>query len=413
MAFSDPFERILAALHRAMLDDAHWPIAAALIEDACGAISTSLSVGEGRLGDPARIHFTGVYRRGERRPDLERAYFDIYDAQEERVPSLRRLPAGQLTHVRDLYTPNELKTSAIYNEALPRVGGQSGLAARLDGPDGLHIVWGVGDPILAGGWQADRVALMEHLLPHIRHFVLVRQALAAAESLGAGLAGVLEGNRVGVLHLDGGGGVAAANERAADILRRGDGLSDQDGTLRAWLPADNERLRRRLGRALSAPGGETPRGGSMAVRRPQGGARLALHVSPVGEERADFGGRRVAAWVLVVDPAQRQRVDARWVGEVLGLTPAQGRVAAQLAEGRSVGDIAAAAGQREQSVRRLLWEAYRKHGVSRQGALARLVLAADALRGARPAAVDVRSRSFPGVQAGGKGFEDSGGEEAS
>ena len=63
----------------------------------------------------------------------------------------------------------------------------------------------------------------------------------------------------------------------------------------------------------------------------------------------------------------------------LGLTPSEARVAALLAEGVSVRDIAAATGYRETYVRSLLKGTYKKQGVSGQAALVRLVLAVDAL----------------------------------
>ena len=87
----------------------------------------------------------------------------------------------------------------------------------------------------------------------------------------------------------------------------------------------------------------------------------------------------MAALVLVVDPASRRPVDPVWVAAVLGLTPAEGRVSALLAEGRSVREIAAAFRYRESYVRWLLKQVYRKQGVSGQAPLVRLVLAADAL----------------------------------
>ena len=92
--------------------------------------------------------------------------------------------------------------------------------------------------------------LIESLLPHVRQFVLVRQALAGADALGAGLASLLDHSRIGALHLDRRGRVLAANDAARDILRRGDGLSDRDGALHASLPADDGRLQRLLKRAL-------------------------------------------------------------------------------------------------------------------------------------------------------------------
>ena len=71
----------------------------------------------------------------------------------------------------------------------------------------------------------------------------------------------------------------------------------------------------------------------MSVQRSSGRSRLALHVSPVGDGATDFGGRRVAALVLVVDPARRLRIDAQRVAVTLGLSPSEGRTAALLAEG--------------------------------------------------------------------------------
>ena len=300
----DAFDRILRSLHRAMLDDVHWPATSALIDEVCGMKGNGLAV-SGGSGDDHRVYFAGIYRRGERRRDLEREYFELFFAGDERVPRLRQAPAGQLIHVPDLYTEDERKTSPAYNEGGRRLGSQNGLNVRFDGPDGLRIIWAASDPVAADGWQTSQLELIEHLLPHVRQFVLVRQALAAADALGAGLTGLLDNPRVGVIQLDRGGRVAAANDAARDILHRDDGLVERAGTLGAWLPADNARLRRLVAAALPAFGCGTPAGGSMTLRRRSGGARLRLHVSPVGVPQADFGGRRVVALVLVVDPSNR------------------------------------------------------------------------------------------------------------
>ena len=117
----------------------------------------------------------------------------------------------------------------------------------------------------------------------------------------------------------------------------------------------------------------------MTVQRPSGQSRLVLHVSPVGAGAADYGGRRVAALVLVVDPARRPRIDQVRVAQVLDLSPSQGRVAALLAEGRSVREIAAVTGYTEGYVRLLLKRIYKKQGISGQVALVARVLAIDAV----------------------------------
>ena len=167
------------------------------------------------------------------------------------------------------------------------------------------------------------------------------------------------------LHLDRAGRLLAANVPALDILQRGDGLSDKGGTLSAWLPEDHERLQDLLARALPRLWGQPPGGGSMTLRRLSDPAPLGLHISPVGDARADFfGGRRVAALVLVVDPAFAPRIDPVRIAQVLGLRPSEARVAALLAEGRSVREIAEATDRRPGYVRKVLKRVYGEAGGS-------------------------------------------------
>ncbi len=377
MNSDDAFERVLASLYEAALDDARWPAATALMEEAVGAVGNAVRVSE-EYGADERLSFARVLYRGEPRDDLAREYYEVYYPHDEGPRRHRTLPSGQLIHTHQLYTETELKTSVAYNEGWRRLRAQNGVTARFDGPDGLRIAWGIGDP-LGGGWESAQIRLIERLLPHVHRSVLIRQALAAADALGAGLAGLLNNDRIGVMQLDRGGRVLEANAPALEILRGGDGLLDRDGALDAVLPADRSRLRRLLGRALPGWWGEPPSGGSMTVQRPSGRSRLGLHVSPVGDSERDFGGHRVAALVLLVDPARRPRIDAKRVAVTLGLTPSEGRMAALLAEGLRVREIAAAAGWRESYVRWMIQQVYRKLGASGQVDLVRQVLAADAL----------------------------------
>ncbi|MYB20793.1 MAG: hypothetical protein F4Y16_17710 [Holophagales bacterium] len=377
MSAPDGFGRVLAALHQAALDDTQWLAAAALIEEVCGTSGNVLAVSEG-TGDDLRIHFYQHYYRGEPREDLTRLYLDVYFLRDEAPPRIIERPAGQLIHAPDLYTERELKTSVAYNEGWRLAHNQNGLITRLEGRDGLHIVWALNDPVDSGGWQSDQLRLIESLLPHVRQFVEVRQALAGAHALSAGLAGLLDKSRIGVLHMDRDGRVLAANDPAGEVLRCGQGLSDRgNGALHATLPADDRRLQRLLKRALPAFGSETaPVGGSMRLQRASLRSRLELYVHPVGAPEPDFGGRRVAALVLVVDPERRPRIDAVRLATLLGLSPSESRVAASLAEGRPVREIAATAGYKESYVRWLLKQVYRKQGVSGQIALVQRVLTA-------------------------------------
>ena len=368
----DAFERILASLYDAMLDETRWPATSALIDEACGLTGNGLMVGEGPKND-VRAVFVGLYYRGQRREDLEREYLANYHSIDERVPRFRQLPARRLVHINDLYTAEELKTSPTYNEILPRAAMQDGLNVRLPGLDGSHIGWGLNDPVDSEGWGPSRIAMVQRLLPHIQQFVRVRQALVRAEARSSTVTALLDNPRIGVLELDRRGRILEANDRARSILRHGDGLLDRNGMLRARAPADQVRLERLVGVALPASGAVAV-SGSMVLRRSSVVPPFVVHVKPVVGPQPDYGARHVAALVLIVEPGRRHRINPDLVATTLELTPAETQVAVWLAEGNSVGDMAEATGHTKAAIYWHLQRIYQKHSLSRQADLVRLVL---------------------------------------
>ena len=375
MTDGDSFDRILASLWEAALDDSLWPAAAVAIDEACAIKGNNLVVARQDGGDGAQLLFQAGYHRGEPRPDFDRDYVENYYATDERVPRMMRLADLQWAPMRALYSDAERKTSPTYNEAMPRYGAQDGLNARMNGPEGSLIFWIPFDPVHSGGWESERLATVDRLLPHIRRFVRVRQALADAGALRETLAGLLDNTAVGIVQLDWRGRIVEANERAAAHFRNGAGLTDLGGFAGARRPADNARLGRMLARAL--PGNGAPVAGSMTVARPPGLPPLTLHVCPVPARRTAFGLHRVAALLLIVDPAA-VRVEPEAVAAALDLTRAESRVAASLAEGMSVRDIAAASGRAESTVRWTVKRIHARLGISRQADLVRTVLSAAA-----------------------------------
>ena len=377
MRDQNALERILASLHDAMLDDTLWPATSALIDETCGIKGNTLLVGEGPK-DGIRATFVGLYYRGERREDLEREYLEVYHPLDESVSRFRQLPDSRVVHVTDLYTAEELQTSPAYNEGFARASMQDGVKVRLDGSDGSHIAWATADPVSPSGWESSQLRLIERLLPHIRQFVRVRQALAKAEALDASMTALLDNTRVGVIHLDRYGRVVEANDRARAILRNGDGLSDRGGVLSTRVPADDARLERLVAAALPTAGPPAV-SGSMQLHRVSALPPFVAHVKPVGVRQMDFGARRVAALVLLVEPGQASRIDPALVAATLGLTPVESQIAAWVAEGKTVREIAVALEYTERSVRWYLHQVYHKQGLSGQVDLVRLVLSVAAL----------------------------------
>ena len=374
MSRQDTFDSILAALHEAALDDVHWLTASALIDEACRVKGNSLVFGDGKSQDEIDIFFARFCYRGQRHEELERLYFEVYHPLDECLPRLRRLPDSQLVRITDLYTDQEKKTSLVYNEALPMTDTVDSLYVRLDGPNGSRIIWNLADPVDRIGWSFDQIETIQRILPHLRQFIGVRQALAEAGALGKSLAGLLDNTRVGVIQLDRYARILETNDYARDILRQNRGLSDRGGFLRALIPEDNRALQKLLARAVPHLRGQGVAGSTM-VQCKSGLARLVVHVNPIGGQHMDFRPQGVAALVVVIDPASRLWIDPELVVSIFGLTLMEGQVAVLLAEGKTVREIAHVLGRKESTVRWHMKHIFAKLRVSRQVELVQVVLA--------------------------------------
>ena len=369
---SSTFDRVLALLHDATLDDHDWPGTSALIDEVCGTKGNFLTFADGYAHGDVQIYIAWFYYRGERKPAFEREYFTHYYPLDERIPRLWKLPDSRVVRVADLYTDEELKTSVVFNDALRHGMVRNGLNVRLDGPNGSRITWSTADPVDRDGWTSARMAFIQRLLPHVRQYVRVRHALATSGAFGVSLSGLLDKTGAGIIHLDARGRILATNDRATRLLRDGDALSDEGGELAARLSADNDELQGVLARALPRFG-EQGASGSTAVGRTGGRPGLTIHVSPVSDRGTDFRPSNVAALLLVLDHAPA-RIDPALVEATLGLSPTESLVAALLAEGKAVRDIAAATSRSERTIRWHVQQVFDKRGISRQVELVRQVL---------------------------------------
>ena len=382
MGETSAFDRIVDSLNEAMLDDARWPRASALIDEACGARGNFLAFEGGFPAGDIRFLFVKSYYRGEDRAPWLKEYFRTYYPVDESLPRWLQLPDSRIGRTADLFSEEERKTSIAYNEAAPRFEYDNGLSVRLDGPGGSRIAWGVANPVDSSGWTTSRVEMVARVLPHLRQYVRVRCALVEAGALGASVNELLTNSRAGVIHLDGRGRIVEANDSARELLRRNDGLSDADEELHATWPDDDEKLQELLAGALPhlvEPGVS----GSMLVKRNSPLPRLGLHVKPVVSGDAGFRARSVAAIVVVVDPVSRARIEPDLVKELLGLTPTETEIAVMLAQGLTARQIATATGRGYSTVRTHLKHMFAKLGGSRQFEVAQAVLSLSSLPASR------------------------------
>ena len=365
-------DEVVRLLQEAVFDESRWPELAVSIDNACELLGSQLCVVAAGVDDTVPdFRFNRGLVRGEPQEDLESEYADYYHSLDERLPRMRVMRPGKLYHNTDLLTESEQKTSPVYAGFMPRHASNDQFNVRVPGHGGTNMFWVVAREMGRGGWSFENLKRIEWLVPHVAHFVRVRQALAAADARGDVLAGLLDRTGFGVLHLDRLGRVLEVNERARRVLAEGDCLTQRKNQLRACARHEDARLGRLLTGCL-----DRGVGGSMTLWRP-GDSRtdsLILHVCPVPPDQTGYGTRGLAVQILLVEPGRTPQLDARRLADLYDLTPAEGRLALLLARGQSVSEIAASTGRKESTVRWHVKNLHSKLGVHRQADLVRLVL---------------------------------------
>src|SRR4051812_41623541 len=164
------------------------------------------------------------------------------------------------------------------------------------------------------------------------------------------------GLEVGVLLVDSALHIRLASTTGEDMLRAGDGLGGERGTLACADRAAHRRLRQ-LAATAADPGGPV---GSLAVPRPSGASPYLLTVMPLHDERAWLGTPRACALVLANDPARCRPTTADRLSERYGLTAAEARTALALLGGGRLRDVADRLGVSAAAVRTRVQRAFDK-----------------------------------------------------
>jgi DNA-binding CsgD family transcriptional regulator len=209
-----------------------------------------------------------------------------------------------------------------------------------------------------------------------------RLTVQEREAVSALNAWLLGSAQFATLVVDTHGYILYSNERADVILEQRDGLLREDGALRLTRETNQAQWRQALRRSNHAHAGTNPV--VVRVDRAAGGRPLALLVITPNSARlvADL---RI---VLINDTSKRMSVRPEWVAALLGITPAEARVVALVAQGLSVEEISTALNVAAGTVRVHLRNVFRKLNVNRQSDLVAMVLGSGAIMYASGAQAD-------------------------
>ena len=221
----------------------------------------------------------------------------------------------------------------------------------------------------------EEIRLCRTLAPHLRSAVQMRRQLAMLEVERNAAVEVLDRLPTAVVLCDQGGAPVIVNGAARAILAGGDGLVVRSGKLAASRQLESNTLETLILDAARAARGEGhSSGGTLSVSRASGSRPLSVLVSPMRAPSAVPGYRRIAAAVFISDPDSVILTNEERLLQLYGLTRAESRLAAKIAQGRSLEEAAAMLNITTQTARSYTKRILGKTGTKRQVELVRLLL---------------------------------------
>lgn len=380
------FSRLAGFLYDAAVDPARWPTALDALRRALGYDHAVLALhdlpgGRGRVEYAANL--TPVWHERMRRYDVHAVAawggLDAILAQPAHEPVvLSRVNPGGLADATNPWAADWAAPLGIVDQV-----------ALLLAPDGGALdCLGLGRHRDRGPVGADDVAVARALAPHVQRAAAIGRLLDEHRVAAGRLAAALDHLAAPVLLLGADARVLHANAAARDLLTAGAPLGVRGGRLTSpdvgvvgAITAALGHIVRGVDAGPPSMAGARPTGFGIPVRgsvsRDGGDAGVfALHLLPLGGSPVRSAPARgaVAALFVASPQARPGRADAL-VAALYGLTPAETRVFALVADGRTPAEAADALGVAASTLRTHLLRVYTKLGVHRQSDLARVAAA--------------------------------------
>jgi DNA-binding CsgD family transcriptional regulator len=355
---------LIGAIYEAGLEPGKWPDVLSAVRHAVGGEASLLLHRDATL--PMR-HCEMAAMSGWTAGHAV-AYNQYYGSLDVRVPHASLIPVGQV-YVDDRQIPfATVAKSEIFCDFFRPAGLGYGMAANLFSGGGRYSFISVHHALGRGNFPAKSIALFEILVPHIVRSLQIQRQMQRADELVRGLALVLEHFSLAVVLVTGNATVRQMNSTAAEMVRDprcplqvlADHLVGRD-------PGATERLRRQIGRAAAlAHGRDAPATEILSLRRRDGIGALSVMVAPL--RGGAFAAEPLVA-VFVSDPSQTAPLDTQLLMQQFGLTPAEAALAAELAQGANLSEIADARRVSIETARTLLKRAMAKTESRSQGQL--------------------------------------------
>lgn len=352
-------------------DSRNWPHLLAetgryLESKAVGLVSHDFSLKQGSIpyASGYNLKYLQTYER-----DAARHNVWLSREQDYRRP-------GRIHIGKDLVPEGQLVETEFYQDWLRPQDLHHRLCAVLRRAGSSVVLLEALRPRDSRGFDQGDVDRLRALLPHFQVRLRIERRMTELKMKRDAAVHALDRLPWGVVLVDDRGQRLVANRRAEEILVAGDGLVMKGNYLRAVLTDEAVRLGHLLDQALHQEAEGPEVGGTLPITRTAGGHPLSVQVFPLRTSAGMLGDRKSAAAIFISDPDLRLSSNEQHLRELYALTPVEARLAASIAQGRSVDEAALEMGISRNTARAYVKRIFHKTGVRRQAELVRLMLSA-------------------------------------
>jgi DNA-binding CsgD family transcriptional regulator/PAS domain-containing protein len=309
-------------------------------------------------------------------PECQRLYHEHYGTLDEWTRGAPGTAHTGWVGTGNMLVPDAvLAKSEFYNDFLRVVdGGFHQCAAVLSQEDDSWGTVTITRPRRSGPFGESQLRVLRLLLPHLQRAMQLHRKFVALRKHSNMLESSLDLVTTAIVFVDSTGHILLANRSAAALLQRCDGLlSTRDG-LRTNSPRESAQLEKFIrAAALTGNGNGLSAGGAMHISRKSPRTPLAVLVAPVKLDLASLTPH-AAAVIFITDPEQKVEPSGEVLRRLYGVTPAEYKLAALLAQGRSLRQAAEIRQVTIGTARIQLKSIFLKTNVSSQSQLVRLLL---------------------------------------
>ena len=315
-------------------DDDHWPGLLKVIRQFLDAHGATLFCTDAQLRPVDGFFSDNV--SSESIADYQ-AYFHTIDIR------MQRTVPGALNSVvtdRDLVDEDTIKGHEFYQDFLRPIGHRYIVSAAMDLEDGHYAFCSCHLGLKQDHADAAMLEKVGLVMPHFRRGLQLRRRLSTVDARGEAAFEILDGLGQAVFLIDAEGRIVWQNTRADIILRQQDGLTVNEGELRATSTTTELQQLIRSAIDVQDQPAERP-GGMMMVPRPSLKRSYQVLVTALAKapERclgAGSNGLRPSAAIFIMDLEQKSVPRTEVLRRLYKLTPAEARLAIALGSGVSL-----------------------------------------------------------------------------